>query len=93
MVGKLPTLLTGAQKPNGRSNEKQNLLWIRKAKPRSGTKFRSSTQGAGCQKILSPQNRGQAFSLDIPFYRTCQPFEFRVVRPPGLVQKEESSPE
>jgi len=70
MVGKLPTLLTGAQKPNGRSNANQNLLWIRKAKPRSGTNFRSCTQGAGCQKNASPQNTGKVFSLDIPFYRT-----------------------
>src|ERR1017187_2086575 len=30
----------------------------------------STTQGAGCQRTISPSAKGGVFSLDIPFYRT-----------------------
>ena len=83
MVGKLPTLLTGAQKPNGRTQkrmDKPKTSCIRgKAKPRSGAKLRRSNRGWMSEKHLLLRNAEKCFLLTSPFIEPAPPWQLRAL--------------
>jgi hypothetical protein len=70
MVGKLPTLLTGAHRPNGRSNANPKPPVDQESKTTLRHDVAERETGAECQINITPKNIGAVFFLDIPFYRT-----------------------
>src|SRR5882672_5616556 len=70
-------LLTGAKKPNGRTEERKRDLWIRQSPPEVKAELcsrhrvsRLQAKGWMSENQILLADRKKYFCLDIPFYRT-----------------------